>query len=114
MGGVMRRDSSIAANAIVPDQLAADLHPDSMKTASMRGFVLVYATQSATGLRLDFKASNRILGQNVEPFISSTGPLLDGQHFLAKYPVLAGEVISMGVSNTTGGALTLRYHVEVP
>lgn len=114
MGGVIRRDSSIAANANVPDQFVADTVEDAVKTASRNGWVMAYATQSATGLRLQFKASTRSLGSNVEPFISATGPLLDGQSFLCKYPVLAGEVISLGVLNTTGGALTLRYHVEIP
>lgn len=114
MGAVLRRDVSIGANANNDDQITTDGHRDAAKTATRKGFVRVFATQSATGLRLGFFASQRTLGTNVEPFISSTGPLLDGQHFLQAYEVFAGETIAMSVLNTTAGALTLRYHIEVP
>lgn len=114
MGGILRRDVSIAANAINDDQLTTDGHRDQVKTASQDGAVFLYATQSATGLRLALFGSGRNIGTNIEPFISATGPLLDGQHFLGAFPIMAGEVVAMQVINTTGGALTLRYHLQVP
>jgi len=114
MTATLRRDVSIAANANVDDQLVVDGHRDAARTASNNGWVKMYATASATGLRLGLFASTRTLGTNLEPFISSTGPLLDGQHFVDAFKVFAGEVIAMSVFNTTAGALTLRYHVAVP
>lgn len=114
MSGILRRSPSIGANALNDDQLTTDGHRDQQKTAGQNGVVSIYATQSATGLRLAIFGSGRNIATNLEPFISSTGPLLDGQHFLGAFPIFAGEVVALQVINTTAGAITLFYHIDIP
>jgi hypothetical protein len=111
--GDLRRSPSIAANGSSDDQLVTDATREQARRATMNGVCRVWATQSATGLRLDVVVGQEQVSPNVEPFISATGPL-DPDHLLGEWPILAGELLSLPVRNTTGGAITLFYRTQVP
>jgi len=109
----LRRSPSIAANAASDDQLVTDATREQARRATMPGICSIYATQSATGLRLDVVIGDKQVAPNCEPFISATGPIAP-DHLIGQYPILPGELVSLPVRNTTAGAITLFYWIDVP
>lgn len=111
--GIISRSVSIAANANVDDQLVADAVRLQQRTAQADGEAQVWATESATGLRLDIISGDQNPGSNLEPNVRATAPNLQDD-MIASVPILGGEVFSLPVRNTTAGALTLNYRIAIP
>ena len=111
--GAIRRSVSVAANAVVDDQLVADAVREQLRRASADGMVDLYATQSAAGLRLDVVMGDQIVASNLEPVVKAIAPIAPDD-LIGSFPILAGELVSLPVRNTTAGALTLGYWLDVP
>lgn len=111
--GVIRRSVSIGANAIQDDQLVADAVREQLRRASQNGMVRIFATESAVGLRLDIVIGDQVVASNMEPVIKAIAPIAPDD-IVGEFPILAGELVSVPVRNTTAGALTLGYFLDVP
>lgn len=111
--GVIRRSVSIGANAISDDQLVTDSVREQLRRASQNGMVRVFATESATGLRLDLVIGDQVVASNLEPVVKAIAPIAPDD-VIGEFPILQGELVSVPVRNTTAGALTLGYFIDVP
>lgn len=111
--GAIRRSVSIAASAIVDDQLVADAVREQLRRATIDGILSLYATQSATGLRLDVITGDTVDGSNLEPVVNAAAPLAP-DHLIGQFAIVRGELVSLPVRNATAGALTLNYWLDVP
>jgi len=109
----INEDPSIAANARIGDQLVVDAIILQQRTAQFDGAVSVAATQSATGLALDVYIGGRLASLQYKPIIKATAPVIPDD-VVGSFPIRKGEQISLGVSNSTGGALVLFYKLDVP
>jgi len=77
------------------------------------GVLSVYATESAAGIRLDMTIGDRLAAANLEPIVKAIAPI-PPDDLVGMFPVLMGELVTMSVLNTTAGALTLGYLLEIP
>lgn len=111
--GVIRRSVSIAASAVVDDQLVADSVREQLRRATRDGVVNVYSTQSAAGLRLDLIMGDQVVSSNLEPVVKAIAPIAPDD-LVGSFPILEGELVSVPVRNTTAGALTLGYWLDIP
>lgn len=68
-------------------------------------------TQSATGLKVDIFADSDTVATNLEPNIRTGNPILPDD-VAATFGVDEKTRLSVKVTNTTGGALTLYYGVR--
>ncbi len=107
------RTVSIAANANVDDQLTVDGVRLSQRRADSDGLVRLMASQSATGLRLALKIGSQDEASNLEPRVLATRPLFPDD-VMYEGGILAGDEVALQVLNTTAGALTLNYDIELP
>lgn len=105
---VMQNSVSVAANAVSTNQLAGELF--EFLTRPSR--IALYATGSATGLNctllvggLAFANDQAILLQNRFPIVPDD--------FLVDAGGIPGERLVLTFRNTTGGALTAFWRVEV-
>ena len=110
---VIRRNVSIGASAVVDDQLVADSVREQLRRATTNGMVRVYMTQSAAGLRTDLVVGDQVVCSNLEPVVKAIAPIAPDD-LVGEFPILAGELVSLPVRNTTAGALTLGYFIDVP
>lgn len=109
----IRRNVSIAASAVVDDQLVADAVREQLRRASRDGIVSLYGTQSGAGLRIDVVMGDQIVASNLEPVVKAIAPIAPDD-LIGQFPILGGELVSIPVRNTTVGALTLGYWLDVP
>lgn len=110
---VIRRSVSIAASAVVDDQLVADSVREQLRRATSDGMVRVYLTQSAAGLRFDLIMGDVTVVSNGEPVVKSIAPIAPDD-LVGEFPILRGELVSLPIRNTTVGAITLGYWLDVP
>jgi hypothetical protein len=109
----IRRMDSIAASANVDDQLVAVGVREQLRRATRDGIVTVYLIQSATGLNVDITCGDRLQAAALQPVIKATAPIAPDD-IVGAFPIRQGELVSMSVRNTTAGALTLGYFLDVP
>jgi len=110
---VIAKTVSIAANARVPDQLVVDAIMLQQRTAQFDGAVDIALTQTVTGLELDFFIGAKLGGQGYVPVIKSTAPILPDD-VVGSFGIRGGQQLAMSVFNTTAGAITLAYKLQVP
>jgi len=109
----IKRLDSIAANAVVDDQLVASNVRLQLRTAQEDGLVEMALSQSATGLNVDIIIGDQVVASSLQPNIKASAPLLN-EDGVGTFPILAGEQVSLAVRNTTAGALNLGYAIDVP
>jgi len=110
---VIRKSVSIPANTNRDDQLTTDGIRDQSRRASADGMVDLYATQSAAGIELDIICGDAVQGSAIAPVVKAIAPIAPDD-IVGSFPIMEGEVVAMPVRNTTGGALTLGYFLDVP
>lgn len=109
----IRRGVSIAASAMVDDQLTVDGVRLSQRTADVDGLCRLMAAETATGLRLALKVSSQDEASNLEPVIKATAPVYPDD-VIHETGILAGDEVALAVANTTAGPITLFYDIELP
>ncbi len=107
----MRGSTSIAASTTVENVLTGLDHEFLSKNA----LVTLTLAQSATGLVIDFKTNAEDLLASAVPNIAAAAGrcIIPDDTLLAQEPVRQGRRLKLRVVNTTAGALTLNYIVEV-
>jgi len=107
----MKGVRSIAANATN----ANVLENEDMEFVPYDALVSVAVAQSATGLELDFKQGTDSLASGISPnIVSATGRVEDDTDtILRNEPVPAGKRLKLPVRNTTAGALSIFYTVNI-
>lgn len=109
----IRRGVSIAASAVVDDQLTVDGVRLSQRTADADGIARLMASETATGLRLALKIGTQDEASNLEPVIKATAAIYPDD-VIHETGILAGDEVALSVLNTTAGAITLFYDIELP
>lgn len=103
----IQKSVSIAANATNNNILSGEIFEFVPEELDLE----VLLTQSATGLKVDIYADSDAVGTNIEPNIRTSNPVTPDDT-VARFGVEAKTRLSIKVTNTTGGALTLYYIVR--
>jgi len=80
---------------------------------NVAGLVTVYATGSAAGLTMDFFAGKRNAIERSAMNTQNRFPVKPDDAIAGGILAAPGDELSMPVENTTGGALTFFYRIEV-
>lgn len=76
--------------------------------------LIVYARASATGNNILLFVNGQALMNDVPvPFFGTTGGLTKKDHEVASFVIPAGSRIEFYIRNTTGGALTTDFSVDI-
>lgn len=76
--------------------------------------LVVYARASATGLNLLlFVNGQALMNDQPIPFFGATGALTKKDHEVASFMIPAGSRIEFYLRNSTGGALTADFSVDI-
>ena len=107
----MKGSTSIAANATNTNVLDGQ----DFQWLPFNALVSLAAAQSATGLELDFKATAEAIAATITPnIVAATGRVQqDTDTIFKNEPIPAGKQLKLTVRNTTAGALTLHWNVEL-
>jgi len=109
----IRRQDSIAASAVVDDQLEASNIRLQLRTAKRDGVVTVAMTQSAVGLNVDLIIGDMVISSSAQPVVKSIAPVLPDDLF-GSFAIAKGDQVALAVRNTTLGAINLGYIFDVP
>jgi len=109
----IRKTISVAANASIDDILVTEGIRLQQRTALLDGEFTIALTQSALGLSVDIIAANAIISSGTEPVVKSIAPVLPDD-LSGSFMIRAQDQVSLGVRNTTGGAITLGLIIDVP
>lgn len=104
---VMQKSVSIAANATETNILQGE----PFEFLPYNAEVQFGLNQSATGLEVDVHSGQDMLCSQFEPLIQTTMPNNEEMDFSDL--VAAGERLTIKVTNTTGGALSLLYRIII-
>lgn len=105
---VMQDSVSVAANARSTNQLAGLLYEYLSNPSAIR----IFTTGSAAGLRCSLLIGGRTIVDDVAINTQNRSPLIPDD-FLAEDGGFAGERLTLIFRNTTAGALTAFWRVEV-
>lgn len=100
---------SVAANSKSTDQISG-----TYQFVPYDCELIVYARASATGQNLLlFVNGQALMNDQPIPFFGSTGALTKKDHEVASFTIPAGSRIEFYVRNTTAGALTVDFSVDI-
>lgn len=100
---------SVAANTKSADQVSG-----TYQFVPYDCELVVYARSSATGLNLLLFVNGQALMNDLPiPFFGSTGALTKKDHEVSSFFIPAGSRIEFFLRNTTGGALTADFSVDI-
>lgn len=103
----IQKSISIAANSTNNNILSGEIFEFVPEELDLK----VLLTQSATGLRVDIYADSDAVATNLEPNIRTGNPI-NPDDLCAEFGVDEKTRLSVKVTNTTAGALTLYYIVR--
>lgn len=109
----VRGSISVPANTAYDDVLIQNAVREQARRCTEDGMVTVALTQSATGLICDVTVGSELEAPSVSPIIKATAPVIPDE-VLGSFAGLRGELVSLSCRNTTAGALTLFYALDVP
>lgn len=109
MRQVMEVETSVAANATEENVLSGQ----RFERAPFDGFMRIYSSGSAAGLREEFNVGGRSVSPRMIVNTQNRSPVVPDDLRIDEVPVYAGELIQVTVANTTAGALTHRLRVEL-
>jgi len=93
---------------------SADLVTGTYQFAPFDGELRVYARGSATGINITLTVNGQQLINDLPvAFFGATGALSKNDHEIASFDIPAGARIEFFLRNTTGGALTTDYSVDL-
>lgn len=107
----MKGNTSIAANS-TNLTLLQDQDYEFLPYAA---YVSLWASESATGLTTTFKGTAESLVSAAAPNIAAAAGRvqIDTDGLLVNEPLAAGTRLQLGATNSTGGAVTLNWIVEI-
>jgi len=101
--------TSVAANT-----KSADLISGTYQFAPYDCELIVYARSSATGMNIQLFADGQALMNDLAtPFFGTTGGLTKKDHEVASFMIPRGTRIEFYLRNSTAGALTCDYSVDI-
>jgi len=109
MQNVIQRSVSVPANSSIENIISGNQF-EFLDRDSLLAFGF---TQSAAGLEVTGFLNQRTIFNGVEPIVKATSPIIPDDNVAADVPGIDGERIIIPVTNTTAGALTLRYTVRI-
>jgi len=93
---------------------SADLVTGTYQFTPSDGELVVYARGSATGINITLTVNGtQLINDLPVEFFGTTGALTKADHEIASFSVPAGSRVEFYLRNTTGGALTTDYAVEL-
>lgn len=100
---------SVAANSKSTDQVTG-----TYQFVPYDCELIVYARGSATGMNLLlFVNGQAMMNDQPVPFFGTSGALTKKDHEVASFMIPAGSRIEFFARNTTGGALTVDFSVDI-
>lgn len=100
---------STAANSKSTDQVTG-----TYQFAPFDGELRVFARASATGINITLTANGQqLINDQPVPFFGATGGLSKNDHEIASFDIPAGTRVEFFLRNTTGGALTTDFSVDL-
>lgn len=100
---------SVAANGKSADQITG-----TYQFMPSAGELVIYARSSATGMNLQlFVNGQALMNDQPVPFFGTSGALTKKDHEVASFVVPAGSRVEFYARNTTGGALTVDFSVDL-
>lgn len=100
---------SVAANTKSADQITG-----TYQFVPYDCELIVYARSSATGMNIQlFVNGQALMNDNSVPFFGTTGGLTKKDHEVASFIIPAGSRIEFYARNTTAGALTIDFSVDI-
>lgn len=81
--------------------------------APFDGFMALYVTGSAAGLETELNVGGRSVTPSVPINTQNRQPVVPDDLLVAQVEVYQGELIQVTQKNTTAGALTGRYRMEL-
>ena len=100
---------SVSANAKSTDQITGTYQfvPSDCE-------LRVYARSSATGMNVQLFVNGQALMNDLAvPFFGTSGALSKNDHEMSTFAIPAGSRIEFYARNTTGGALTIDFSVDI-
>lgn len=101
--------NSIAANATNSNVLSGRRYD----RAPFTGLLTYYSTGSAAGLEEELNVGGVSVSPRIPVNTGNRSPVVPDDLRIADVPVYQGQLIQIGVSNTTAGALTHRGRIEI-
>jgi hypothetical protein len=93
---------------------SANLVSGTYEFAPNDGELTVYARASATGINLTLTVNGtQLINDLPVEFFGATGALTKADHEVASFAIPQGARVEFYLRNTTGGALTTDYSVEL-
>lgn len=100
---------SVAANTKSADQISG-----TYQFVPYDCELVVYGRSSATGMNIILTVNGtQLINDQPVPFFGSTGALTKKDHEIASFFIPAGSRIEFYARNTTAGALTVDFDVEI-
>jgi len=100
---------SVAANSKSTDQISG-----TYQFVPYDCELTVFARSSATGMNIQLFVNGQALMNDLSvPFFGTTGALTKNDHEVASFAIPAGSRIEFFARNTTGGALTIDFSVDI-
>lgn len=109
MRQVMEIETSVAANSTEDNVL----NGQRFERAPFDGFMKIYSTGSAAGLREEINVGGRSISPRMIVNAQNRSPVVPDDLRIDEVPVYTGELIQISATNTTAGALTYRLRVEL-
>ncbi len=107
---VMQSSTSIAANATSENVLTGQRFERCPYAAALGG---LYVTGSATGLTAELNVGGRSVTPPTGVNVQNRFPVVPDDCLIEEWEAYAGELIQLRGVNTTAGALTLFWRVEL-
>lgn len=100
---------SVAANTKSADQITG-----TYQFVPFDCELTVYSRSSATGMNIQLFVNGQALMNDLSvPFFGTSGALSKNDHEVASFAIPAGSRIEFYARNTTAGALTIDFSVEI-
>lgn len=106
---LMETESSVAANSTTENILTGQ----RFERMPYNGYITVYSTGSAAGLREEINIGGRSVSGRLVVNTQNRSPVVPDDLRVEQIEGYVGELIQITVSNTTAGALTHRCRVEI-
>jgi len=106
---IMQGTVSVAANSTDPNVLTGEIYERSpvMATGTL------FHTGSATGLEAALNVGGFQVGAELNVGAANQVPKTDEDMIIDQWKAQTGKLIKLAVTNTTGGALTYQFRVDL-
>jgi len=102
---------SIAANSVNENVIVSNNSLRALQRLPFPAAISIAAVQSAAGLSFDFFVAGKNLVASSNGRVSASTPLIPLDVINGNMYAAEGSMLTLRVSNTTGGALTIRYKI---